>query len=144
MCPAGYVRLSNRSSAGGVVTADAVRFGGGMGKEDRGMGISGMPAYIEGALGSMQYSGTPMTLFDDWDDDYTKDYAGRGRWVKELTRRGIPFDCSLAFHTDAGITPDSTTVGTLAIYTLSSDGKATYADGRSRYLGRTYPLLFSM
>ena len=135
---AGYVRLSNRSSAGGVVTADAVRFGGGMGKDDRGMGISGMPAYIEGALGSMQYSGTPMSLFDKWDDDYTKDYAGRGQWVQEMTRRGIPFDCSLAFHTDAGITPDSTVVGTLAIYTYRSEEGAKYADGTSRMNGRLF------
>ena len=133
---AGYVRLCNQSSVRGVVTADAVRFGGGMGKEDRGMGISGMPAYIEGALGSMQYSGTPMSLFDDWDDDYTKDYAGRGRWVKEMTRRGIPFDCSLAFHTDAGITPDSTVVGTLAIYSYKAEEGLKYADGTSRMNGR--------
>ena len=132
----GYVRLCNKSSGHGVVTADAVRFGGGMGKDDRGMGISGMPAYIEGALGSMQYSGTPMELFDKWDDDYTKDYAGRGRWVQEMTRRGIPFDCSLAFHTDAGITPDSTTVGTLAIYTYKAEEGTRYADGSSRITGR--------
>ena len=135
---AGYVRLSNQSSVRGVVTADAVRFGGGMGKEDRGMGISGKPAYIEGALGSMQYSGTPMTLFDDWDNDYTKDFAGRGRWVKEMTRRGIPFDCSLAFHTDAGITQDSTTVGTLAIYTYRAEEGTNYADGSSRMAGRLF------
>ena len=132
----GYVRLSSQSSSRGLITADAVRFGGGMGKDDRGMGISGMPAYIEGALGSMQYSGTPMSLFDDWDEDYTKDYAGRGRWVKEMTRRGIPFDCSLAFHTDAGITPDSTTVGTLAIYTYRAEEGTKYADGTSRMNGR--------
>lgn len=133
---AGYVRLTNHSSGRGVVTADAVRFGGGMGKDDRGMGISGMPAYVEGALGSMQYSGTPMELFDKWADDYTKDYAGRGRWVQEMTRRGIPFDCSLAFHTDAGVTPDSTVVGTLAIYTYRAEEGTKYADGTSRMNGR--------
>lgn len=132
----GYVRLSGSSS--GVVTADAVRFGGGMGKDDRGMGISGKPAYIEGALGSMQYSGIPMDLFDDWDDDYTKDYAGRGRWVQELSRRGIPFDCSIAFHTDAGITPDSTIVGTLAIYTYRAEDGTKYQDGSSRMNGRLF------
>ena len=132
----GCVKLSSHSSAGGMITADAVRFGGGMGKSDRGAGISGMPAHIEGALTSMQYGGTPLDLFDDWDDDYTKDYAGRGRWVQELTRRGIPFDCSLAFHSDAGITPDSTIVGTLAIYTYRSEDGVKYKDGTSRMNGR--------
>ncbi|MBO4341003.1 MAG: xanthan lyase [Bacteroidales bacterium] len=132
----GKVILSSRSSDKGVVTADAVRFGGGMGKADRGAGISGMPAYVEGALSSMQYGGTPITLFDDWDRDYTKDFAGRGRWVKDLSGRGIPFDCSLAFHSDAGITPDSTIVGTLGIYTYKSEEGTKYADGSSRLAGR--------
>ena len=134
----GKVRLTNQSSGSGVVTADAVRFGGGMGKADRGAGISGMPAYIEGALASMQYGGTPLTLFDDWSDDYTKDFAGRGRWVKDLMERGIPFDCSLAFHSDAGLTPDSTIVGTLAIYTYRSEEGVTYADGSDRMAARLY------
>lgn len=132
----GYVRLSAHKSPSGTVTADAVRFGGGMGKADRGAGISGMPAHIEGALSTMQYSGMPLEQFDDWDDDYTKDYAGRGRWVKEMTRRGIPFDLSLAFHSDAGLTPDSTIVGTLAIYTYRAEEGAKYEDGSSRMAGR--------
>lgn len=132
----GYVRLQAHRSPSGVVTADAVRFGGGMAKADRGAGISGMPAHIEGALSSMQYGGTPLELFDDWSDDYTKDFAGRGRWVQEMTRRGIPFDCSLAFHSDAGLTPDSTIVGTLGIYTYRSEEGTKYADGSSRMAGR--------
>ena len=132
----GYVRLSAHKSPSGTVTADAVRFGGGMGKADRGAGISGMPAHIEGALSSMQYGGMPLERFDDWDDDYTKDYAGRGRWVKELSSRGVPFDCSLAFHSDAGVTPDSTIVGTLAIYTYRSEEGTNYSDGSSRMAGR--------
>jgi len=107
-----------------------------MAKADRGAGISGMPAHIEGALSSMQYGGTPLELFDDWSDDYTKDFAGRGRWVQEMTRRGIPFDCSLAFHSDAGLTPDSTIVGTLGIYTYRSEEGTKYADGSSRMAGR--------
>ena len=134
----GKVSLTNQGASGAAVTADAVRFGGGMGKADRGAGISGMPAYIEGALSSMQYGGTPLTLFDDWDDDYTKDYAGRGRWVKDLMERGIPFDCSLAFHSDAGITPDSTIVGTLAIYTYRCEDGVNYADGSNRMAARMY------
>ena len=143
----GYVKLTNRSSGTGVVTADAVRFGGGMGKVDRGAGISGFPAYTEGALYNMQWSGTDLSLFDKWDDDYTRDYAGRGIWVRDLAGgsrtdpdaaggRKIPFDLSLAFHSDAGVTPNDSIVGTLAIYTELCDGSDKLPDGESRLNGR--------
>ncbi len=143
----GYVSLSNKSSSGGkTVSADAVRFGGGMGKMERGGTLSGMPAYVEGALYQMQWNGVEMNLFDDWDNDYTKDFAGRGKWVQELSGgsrvnpsapgRRIPVDLSLAFHSDAGITPNDSIVGTLAIYTLKADNSDIYANGESRMNGR--------
>lgn len=48
---------------------------------------------------------------------------------------GIPVDLSLAFHTDAGITPDDSIIGTLGIYsTLSNQGK--FPDGTSRLASR--------
>ena len=141
---------------GCVVTADAVKIGGGVGKTARGVAkapqssytTSGMASYLEGALYWMQWAGAEPDLTINWADDYTKDFAGRGAWVSDLTGgskvnpdkpgKKIPVDVSLAIHSDAGVTPNDSIVGTLAIYTLSSDGKATYADGRSRYLGRTY------
>ena len=143
----GYVSLSNKSASNGkIVSADAVRFGGGMGKMERGGTLSGMPAYVEGALYQMQWNGVEMNLFDDWDNDYTKDFAGRGKWVQEISGgsrvnpsapgRRIPIDLSLAFHTDAGITPNDSIVGTLAIYTLKADNSDIYANGESRMNGR--------
>ena len=45
----GMVVLSNESSEHGVVCADAVRFGGGMGNIERGGKTSGLPRYLEGA-----------------------------------------------------------------------------------------------
>jgi len=142
----GFVRLTNRSSVSGTVTADAVRFGGGMGKMERGGSLSGYPAYVEGALYQMQWNGIEMNLFDDWDNDYTKDFAGRGKWVQELSGgsrvnpgvegRHIPIDLSLAFHSDAGITPNDSIVGTLAIYTLKADNSDLYANGENRMNGR--------
>ena len=142
----GSVELSSESPAGTVVSADAVRFGGGMGKVVRNGSTSGLPAYVEGALYQMQWNGVDMQLFDDWDNDYTKDFAGRGKWVQELSGgsrvnpaakgRGIPFDLSLAFHTDAGITPNDSIVGTLAIYTLMCDNSDKLPDGSSRMHGR--------
>ena len=138
--------------SGAVVTADAVKIGGGVGKTARGktgqtMATSGTASYLEGALYWMQWAGADPDLTMDWADDYTKDFAGRGAWVTNLTGgskvnpdkpgKGIPVDLSLGIHSDAGVTPNDSIVGTLAIYTLTADGKTTYADGRSRYLGRT-------
>ena len=137
-----------------VVTADAVRFGGGMGKIGRGLAdispaeytTSNVPAFVEGALYSMQWSGLDLSLFDEWETDYTKDYAGRGRWTTHLAGGsraipdepglGIPFDLSFAFHTDAGTTPNDSIVGTLSIYTLVANDKTTLPDGTSRYACR--------
>jgi len=142
----GYVELSNISSELGVVTADAVRFGGGMGKVERGGSISGLPAYVEGALYNMQYSGIDLSIADEWDSEYTKEYASRGAWVKEITGgsrvnpekegRRIPIDLSLAFHTDAGVTPNDSIVGTLAIYTLKCEGSEMLPNGEKRLSAR--------
>lgn len=140
----------------GVLTADAVRFGGGMGKVARGDSdvpvnewtVSGMPAYTEGALYSMQWAGIDSTVTRQWSDDYTRDYASRGAWVRRLSGGsdvnpeedglGIPFDLSIAFHSDAGVTPNDSIVGTLAIYTLLCDGKKKYPDGSERMAAREY------
>ena len=126
---------------GSVVTADAVRFGGGYGKVIRGTDAtdkslwrtSGLPAYMEGALYSMRWAGVEPKVYEEWERDYVRDYASRGAWVKWLKDdKGIPFDMSLAFHTDAGVTPDDSIVGTLSIYTLMADGHRTNTDGTDR------------
>lgn len=126
-----YVELDNRSSkAGGTVSADAVRFGGGMGKVMREGTVSGLPAYCEGALYSMIWAGVDSTLYCEWERDYTRDFASRGRWCKMLRDElDIPLDLSLAFHTDAGTTPNDSLVGTLAIYTLKSEGSRKMRGG---------------
>lgn len=142
----GYVSLSACSTGRGVVSADAVRFGGGMGKVSRGEGVSGLASYFEGALYSMQYSGTDLSLFDEWDGDYTKDFAGRGRWVQDLTGgsrvnpkmsgRHIPVDLSLAWHSDAGVTPNDSIIGTLAIYTRLNKNKDLFPNDEDRMSSR--------
>lgn len=132
-----YVELDNRGS--GCVTADAVRFGGGMGKVARGGTTSGMPAFAEGALYNMSWAGADSTIWTEWPKDYTRDYAGRGAWVKEQKDvRKIPFDISLAFHTDAGLTPNDSIVGTLSIYTLKCDGSRNDSNGYDRMGNRRY------
>ena len=142
----GFVRLTNQSSAAGLVSADAVKFGGGMGKIERGGELSGYPAFAEGALYSMQWYGIDTHMFDDWEDDYTRDYAGRGKWVSHLAGgsrvnpetggRRVPFDLSFAFHSDAGVTQNDSIIGTLGIYTLLADNKDELPNGESRLNGR--------
>ena len=142
----GYVRLTNESSAAGIVSADAVKFGGGMGKIERGGSLSGLPAFAEGALYSMQWYGIDTHLFDDWEDDYTRDFAGRGKWVTHLaggsranpgmSGRRVPFDLSFAFHSDAGVTQNDSIIGTLGIYTLQADNSDDLPNGESRMNGR--------
>ena len=142
----GFVRLTNQSTAAGLVSADAVKFGGGIGKIERGGAVSGYPAFAEGALYSMQWYGIDTHLFDDWEDDYTRDFAGRGKWVThlaggsrvnpEMSGRRVPFDLSFAFHSDAGVTQNDSIIGTLGIYTLLADNKDELPNGESRMNGR--------
>ena len=142
----GYVSLSSRSSNSGVVSADAVRFGGGMGKVEREGTLSGLPSYVEGALYNCQYAGLDMQLLDKWEGDYKKDLPARGIWVNEMSGgsrvnpdapgRKVPLDVALAFHSDAGVTPNDSIVGTLAIYTLRSEGKEAFPDGETRLTSR--------
>lgn len=153
----GYgVTLDNKGDEMSAVSADAVRFGGGMGKIARGRDdvpreewtVSGMPAYLEGAMYSMQYAGIDSTLLKRYDNDYTSDFGIRGAWVGRMAGgsranpdslgKNIPFDLALAFHSDAGLSPDDSIVGTLAIYTLKSENKRKYPGGGDRNAARQY------
>ncbi len=148
------VTLGNGSAvAGSVITADAVRFGGGRGIIERGGKTSGRARYLEAARYHMQYSGVPDTLvysLNGGSDDYRDDYQSRGEWVnflrgapygpnrdRNIRGLGIPIDLSLAMHTDAGTRGADTTIGTLAIYSLEgADSSRTFPDKVSRFANR--------
>ncbi len=152
----GRVVLSNASATPGrIVSADAVRFGGGMGNILRNGAVSGRPRFAEGSKYYLQYAGLPDTLIYNLynnKDDYKDDYNSRSEYVnylygapfgpkknRHIKGLGIPFDLSLAFHTDAGITRNDTTVGTLAIYSLeASDSTDFFPDGVSRMANRDF------
>ncbi|MBN2417341.1 fibronectin type III domain-containing protein [bacterium] len=152
----GRVELTNKSAdPGKQVTADAVRFGGGMGNISRNGQVSGRPRFTEGARYYLQYAGMPDTLVYNLNSDtidYNDDYQCRGEWVNYLKGSpfgpnrdrsvkglGIPVDLSLAFHTDAGITRNDTTVGTLLIYsTEGADTADTFPDDMSRLANRDF------
>lgn len=139
---------------GSVVTADAVKFGGGMGNIERGGMVSGMPRSCEGARYFLQWAGADSTLWyqNEGENDYKDDFMSRGDWSawlsgrsrmnpKEKKGQGIPIDLSLGFHSDAGITPNDSIVGTLAIYTYKSEGCTTLPSGDSRLTSREYASL---
>lgn len=180
----GSVILSSESARQGFITADAVRFGGGMGniaRRDSGAGIpnrqsssdagssvfnqtdfssedaaagwklSESPRFVEGARYYLQYAGMPDTLvysLNEGKNDYNDDFMSRGEWVNYLLGapfgpernrniRGlnIPVDLSLSFHTDAGVTPGDSVIGTLAIYSAQRDD-GVFPDGVSRLASR--------
>lgn len=113
--------------------------------------VSGYPRWLEAARYWMQYSGVPDTIYNytDSKNDYTDDYASRGRWMNYLAGGSqvnpkaqglnIPVCMGLAFHTDAGVTNNDTIVGTLMIYRNQDDDRnANYMTGASRILARDY------
>ncbi len=134
-----------------VVTADAVRFGGGMGQIVRYGQTSGRARFFEGARYYLQAAGAPDTLvwsFHKGEDDYKDDYKSRGEWVNWLMgnpfgpsdhreEKGlqVPVDLSFAFHTDAGILPNDKIVGTLGIYSSIRDDRK-FPDGQSKLASR--------
>lgn len=149
-----------------VVTADAVKFGGGMGNiarkpsdiDKNGEPVdfqvepetSHYPRFTEGSRYWLQWAGFNDTIYSYsfGVNDYNDDYMSRPRWVNALIGGSylepgkpgynIPLDLSLAFHSDAGNVLDDSIVGTLAIYTKMSNGKDTYSNKESRMNAREY------
>ncbi|HEY3373184.1 MAG TPA: hypothetical protein VGK10_20195 [Prolixibacteraceae bacterium] len=171
------IELSNQSNESGKwVSADAVKWGGGMGNIVRGKAetmdhlklernekgftmdsahwlpyASQRPRYQEGARYYLQYAGMPDSLvysINKNKNDYKDDYQSRGEWVNYLMGSpngptgnpsikglNVPIDMALAFHSDAGITRDSSIVGSLMIYntTFAPD---TFPNGQSKWASR--------
>ena len=142
----GMVVLSNESKEKGVVCADAVRFGGGMGNIARGT-TSGLPRYLEGARYSAQWAGMPYDVYGGkkGENDYTDDINARSNTINYLSGGsvfnlsqkglGVPLEMNLALHSDAGYSKTDDIVGSLSIYTTEyNDGKLN--DGTNRYASR--------
>lgn len=154
------VTLDNLSMSSGVVTADAVKIGGGMGNIHREVHstlrssqceysceTSGYPRFTEGSRYWLQWSGFSPEVYAPKDgvDDYKDDYMSRARWVNDLmggserlnsqSGRAIPIDLALAFHSDAGARKSDNVVGTLGIY-CTRDNNAEFEDEISRLRSR--------
>ena len=140
-----YVTVDNVSNMKGVVTTDAVRFGGGMGNVERGGSVSGLPRCLEGARYNAQWSGAPYNVYssrqgtDDYADDInvrpmmTNWLAGGSMFAPEKEGKGVPLEMSLAVHSDAGYHMDRSIVGTLGICTTDFND-CRLSDGESRMI----------
>ena len=139
-----HIAVTNLSRHKGVVTTDAVRFGGGMGNIQRGNQVSGLPRCLEGARYYAQWAGMPYRVYstrqgsNDYADDIntrsltTNLLAGGSCYAPDSAGRKVPIELSLAVHSDAGHTSNGLGIyGTLSICT-THHGDSLLATGMSR------------
>ncbi len=92
--------IADSADAAAVVSADAVRLGGGTGHVDRGGGASDRPAFESGARYAAQYNGAPSTVWDYAAADGNDDVGTRSRfsaWDHEDGEDAV----YVAWHTNA-------------------------------------------
>lgn len=149
----GRVELTNKSKGHGYVTADAVRFGGGMGNVARSASdtsshkiTSGYPRFLEAARYWLQWAGYSDSIYNsnNGKNEYKDDYMSRALWVNNLAGgsmrlpnkngKNIPIDATIALHTDAGVSSDDEIIGSLAIHMTQNNGN--YLNGTSRISSR--------
>ncbi|MEA4935230.1 MAG: xanthan lyase [Paludibacter sp.] len=157
----GKVVLTNFSKDGNkIITADAVKIGGGMGNiagksllrtppYDTIPVTSNFPRYAEGARYWLQWAGVPDSVYSRTRNinEYSDDFQSRGYWVNYLAGGSsvipginglrIPLDMAFAFHSDAGITSNDSVIGTLGICTVNNNkGNDVFYNGVSRWTSR--------
>ena len=155
----GMVSLSNLSRHKGVISADAVRFGGGMGNivpegHNGSVRPSGLPRWAEAAKYSVQWYGFPYRIHTEpfGNNDYNNDINARSAAINYLsggsvtnpTREDglkVPLDISVAFHTDAGVKTDDAFVGSLGVYMTDFNEGKTGA-GMDRFVSRDLISMF--
>ena len=140
--------LTNQcNKSGKIITADAIKIGGGMGNIARSplespypieAETSGYPRFTEAARYWLQWAGIPDSIYSKsaFRNDYQDDIYARPQWVNYLKEQThIPIDMAFAFHSDAGTTPDDSIIGTLGIY-MSKSNDGIYTNRKSREIAR--------
>ena len=146
------VALTNQSSHTGIISADAVRFGGGQAIISRAATdtthTSQLPRYYEGARYQGQWAGFPVERYANYqgEKDYAEDINSRSlttnyllggsAYCPDSTGMRVPIELVLGLHTDAGIREDDTTIGCLGIYTTDYNNKRLGNPTLSRYASR--------
>lgn len=125
----GYVEISNRSSAGGVVIADAIRLGSGLGDvAGAGPGTpSGYPRDEEAARywaeseAGNNAVGLPSSIWDCCAQDIDDNVGTAARWAREMNNQAYDNDrwrrVYLEFHSNAA---DGSARGTVALITQNA------------------------
>ncbi len=93
--------MSDSSEPGSIVSADAVRFGGGVGDVMRGGTTSGFERWEEAAVYYTQYAGAPTSVYDPYGDGDGSDPSSRSRfadWEHESGEDAL----YLSWHSNAG------------------------------------------
>lgn len=140
----GLVELSKSTAYRGRLATGSVRIGGGMGHITRQNATdtlavatnSGVPHYLEAARYYAEWAGLADSLYNTEAglDDYKDDLRVRPNFLNHLRDvAGVPFELSLAVHTDAGYRTDSIPYASLAICTtVDGEGRHNYYDIISR------------
>ncbi|MCH7871800.1 MAG: N-acetylmuramoyl-L-alanine amidase, partial [Planctomycetes bacterium] len=135
----GYVEVSNESSDGGVVVADAIRFGNGIGDM-----IGAAPGTVSGYPRDEEASrywaesetdinavGLPRSIYDCCSSDQSDNVGTPARWAREMNITGFNNDrwrrVYLEFHSNAS--SNGSARGTVALITgNATTNQALYAD----------------
>ncbi len=131
---AGYVEISNQSSAGGVVIADAIRFGDGIGDVvgDGPGSISGFPRdeeaqrYWAESEAGLNAVGMPSSIWDCCSTDQNDNVGTGSRWAREMNRTDINNDrwrrIYIEYHSNAAGCGTSTcgAKGTVCLVSVSA------------------------
>ena len=113
----------------------------------RGGTTSGLPRTLEGARYYAQWAGAPWDIVSksNGSNDYNDDINARSLMTNWLAAgstyvpgkgKKVPIDLSLAIHSDAGIAPNGSYVGTLGIYT-TQEGDDHLGEDLSRSVSKT-------
>lgn len=145
------VVITNESAMEGIVTSDAVRFGGGMGNIERNGYVSGFPRCLEGARYYAQWAGMGYDIYSSKNgkDDYSDDINTRGLMTNYLSGGSIykpdtcglrvPIELCLAVHSNAGYNKNGNDIfGTLGICTTLKANADTFKNGHSRNISAQF------
>lgn len=133
----GYVVISNQSSVSGTVTADAIRFGNGIGDVVRpGPGtVSGYSREEEASRywaqseAGLNAVGLSSSIWDGSSDDQDDNVGTAARWARQMNRIGGDTErwrrVYMEFHTNAS---SGAAKGTIALYNLGSYGTTNQFD----------------
>ena len=116
------INKDDNSSAGSVIIADAVKFGGGMGILSRAGMVSAKPRWEEAAKVNIQFLGAPESVYQISTSDNTSDVTARSSWA--AWENEVDFDDSvyLSWHSN-GYNGNARGISTYIYATNSVDGQ---------------------